>query len=120
MTGIASQKNNRSMLALKATGLALALGLHVGVVATILWTETPKMVGEPAPMDIVGVTLVEVSESPVQQEQVSAPPEEVVAEPEPEPEPEVEPDPEPEPEPVLEPEPEPEPIVEKPPIPEPP
>jgi len=118
MTRIASETNTRRMLALKVTGLALALGLHVGVFATLLWTEQPKMVGEPAPMDVIGVTLLEQDEPQVQEEPATAPPQETVAEPQPEPEPEIEP--EPEPEPVVEPEPEPEPVVDKPPVPEPP
>jgi protein TonB len=93
---------------LKGTALAIALGLHAGVLATVFMSDEPKMVGEPAMEQIVGVDLLEFpdpdpGEPQLAQAEIEQPPEpEEIVEEEPEPEPEEEVEPEPEPEPVVE------------------
>lgn len=115
----------RSRLWLKITGLTAAVSLHAGVFAFMLHQSAPKMVGEPAQEEVIGVSLFDLNEfeEHVTAEQIAeqiqeATQEEIEpefeSEPEPESEPEFEPEPEPEPEPVVEDPVIPEPVVEKP------
>jgi len=98
---------------LRATAIAIVVGLHLAVGALIFWS--PVIRPEPAEPEMMMVRFVEIGPEPQQAQAPPAPQPPVEAPP---PEPEVEPEPEPEPEPEIEPEPEP-PVVEKPPMPAP-
>lgn len=110
----------RSRFWLKTVGLTTAIGLHAGVFAFLMHSAQPKMAGEPAQEEIIGVSLFdlnELEENVVAEEVSEQVTEETIAEEpeiESEPEPEIEPEPEPEPEPIVEEAEIPEPVVEPP------
>lgn len=118
----------RSRLWLKVTGITLALGLHVGAFAFLMHSSQPKIVGEPSPEEVIGISLVDINDleehievteqaEEITEQTVIENTEPEDAEPDnplPEAEPEITPETVPEPEPIVE-EPElPEPIIEKP------
>jgi len=95
---------------IKAAAVLAVAGLHLGVLATMLYQPVSRSQGDMPEM--VEIRFVELAPEIV--DTTPAPEQTIVPEPEPEitPEPEPIPEPEPEPEPIPEPEPEPEPIPE--------